>query len=1109
MERALPDKKRRLLQALLEKEGLTQASGAIPARPPGERPLSFAQERLWYLARLTPDTPAYNIPLAWHLHGELNIPALQNAFNELTARHEILRTRFPEGDAPTQEFAASLQVPLALLDLTNTPPGDLTPQIDQRLKVEAHTPFDLARPPLIRVKLLHLSPTHHLLLITIHHLLADGWSLAILLNEISALYHRFTLSGGRPERADAVEGPTYADFAHWQRARAASPDLTPQLNYWQKKLAALPDPLELPTDHPRPAIQTFNGRWLAQALPPETAAALRALTKTEGVTLLAVVLAAFKTLLHRYTGQDDILIGSPVTNRVRTELEGLVGHFVNTQALRTDLSGDPAFRALIQRTRQTIVEAFANQDVPFEKLLDGLQTGRDPGKNPLFQVVFILQDAPAHAHWRSALQLDGLAVENTFTHSDTAKFDLTVEVEDLPAGLTVSFEYSTDLFEEATIARMGGHYATLLAGAAANPDTRLSELPLLTAAELAQLAAWNQTATVYPRHETIQALFEAQAAHTPEAIALTFEGQHLAYAELNRRANFLAHTLRGLGIGPDVMVGIACERSFELIVGILGVLKAGGAYVPLDMNYPAERLAFMLADTRAPVLLVQEKFQGLLPPHEARVIPLGGLPEGDDANPKNLSSPENPAYVMYTSGSTGRPKGAAIPQRGVVRLVRDTNFAELGREEVFFQFSPVSFDASTLEIWGALLNGGRLVIPPPGQMSFEALGELIRAEGVTLLWLTAGLFREMVERYPQGLARVRQLFTGGDVVSPAHVRQMLAHMEGGRVVNGYGPTENTTFTATYPMLDAGEVGATLPIGRPIANTTIHILDRNLGPVPVGIVGELYTGGDGLARGYLGQPGLTAERFVPLPPLLAGGARGGSRVYKTGDLARWRADGVIEFLGRRDFQVKLRGFRIELGEIEAALAAQPGVRAGAVVANTASGDKRLIAYVIPEGEPVPTVDSLRTGLVAALPDYMIPAAFVFLETFPLDPNGKLDRRSLPEPPSDRPALGTAFLAPQTAAEQKIAAIWREVLAVEQVGLDDNFFDLGGHSLLMLQVHSRLKAAYADLPMMAMFTHPTVRSMARHLGGAESAPQTAEDDVRARGAARRERMGRRRG
>ncbi|MFQ5617056.1 MAG: amino acid adenylation domain-containing protein, partial [Anaerolineales bacterium] len=592
------------------------------------------------------------------------------------------------------------------------------------------------------------------------------------------------------------------------------------------------------------------------------------------------------------------------------------------------------------------------------------------------------------ADWRTALQLPGIRAKHIFTHSQTAKFDLTVEVEDMEQGLTISLEYNTDLFNDGTMGRMLGHFQTLLEGIAANPDKRISDLPLLTGEERKQIASWNDTWTDYPRDKCVHELFEEQAERTPDAIALVFEDQKMTYRELNRRANQIAHHLRKSGVGPDVLVGIAVERSLEMVVGLLGILKAGGAFVPLESAYPKERLAFMLEDTQTPVLLAQDRLVDALPAYKAKVVRLDTswdiFAAEPEHNPDNLSTALNLAYVMYTSGSTGRPKGTGIPHQGIARLVKNTNFGDLGPEQVFLQFSPISFDAATLEIWAPLLNGSRLVIFPPHTPSFEELGQTILNENVTFLWLTAGLFHKMVEKYPQGLQNVRQLFSGGDVVSPSHVKSMLKKIKDGRIINGYGPTENTTFTTTYPMTRPDRVGNTISIGKPIANTQVYILDPNLRPVPIGIVGELYTGGDGLARDYLNRPELTADRFIPNPF----SNRPGERMYKTGDLARWLPDGNIDFLGRRDFQVKIRGFRIELGEIEANIGQHANVKANAVIARAdeshppdAPGSKRLVAYIVPHQEPPPSAGELRNFLVGVLPDYMVPSVFVFLDNLP--------------------------------------------------------------------------------------------------------------------------------
>lgn len=951
-----------------------------------------------------------------------------------------------------------------------------------------------------------------------------------------------------------------------------------QLAYWKQQLADLPI-LQLPTKKSRSPMQTFGGARQCLALPQTLSEAIAKLSHKEGVTIYMTLLAAFKTLLYRYTGQTDIVVGTVTAGRNQPEIEQIIGCFVNTLVVRTNLKDNPTFQQLLERVREVTLEAFAYQDLPFEKLVKELQPERNLGQNPLFQVAFVLH--PPMSGVDSMLNWSKLDID-----TETVKLDLTLELEERPEGLVGRFEYSKDLFDADTIERMVGHFLTLLEGLVANPEQKIAELPLLTEFERQQLAAWNNTETDYPKDACINQLFEEQVERSPDAIALVFEKEQLTYKELNQRANQLAHHLRNLGVGPEVLVGICVERSLEMVVGLLGILKAGGAYVPLDPAYPPERLAFMLEDASVPVLLTQARLVKSLPKHQGRIVCLDTdweiIERQSDENLSLQVRSDNLVYVMYTSGSTGRPKGVSVIHQGVVRLVKDTNYANLSAEEVFLQLAPISFDASTLEIWGSLLNGAKLVIMPPHTPSLQELGQAIREYRITTLWLTAGLFHMMVDQQLKDLKQLRQLLAGGDVLSVPHVQKVLQKLKGCHLIDGYGPTENTTFTCCYRITEASLIGHSIPIGRPIANTQVYILDAQLQPLPIGVPGELYIGGAGLARGYLNRPELTSDRFIPNPF----SNKSGSRLYKTGDLARYLPDGNIEFLGRIDHQVKIRGFRIELGEIEAVLSQHPDVQESLVInREDASGNQRLVAYIIsnlrPErvpyqspclaefggsravqlrtedisiggvcivgvpdayqsGQPVrlylrlpdlseeqwlqgkivwrqgqqcgiqfaltrteqvlvqqsieylmetqgflkvlqrTAVGSLRNFLKQKLPDYMMPSSFVFLNNLPLTPNGKVDRKALPAPDAINPQLETTYVAPQTEIEQAIATVWQQVLDLEKVGVDDNFFDLGGHSLMMAQAHSLLgEVVDREVSIIEMFKYPTISSLAKYL------------------------------
>ncbi|HEX2202233.1 MAG TPA: amino acid adenylation domain-containing protein, partial [Longimicrobium sp.] len=978
-------------------------------------PLSFGQERMWFLWRMEPDSPFYNISDAIRLRRALDPAVLERAFDALVERHEALRTTIGLVDGePVQVIGPAGAFRLAFDDLSALPEAEREAEAKRIASADAKTPFDLERGPVIRARLLRLAADDHLLVLVIHHAAADGWSYGVLFGELFALHDAFERGEPSPLPALPVQ---YADYAAWQRAYFAGPALARHLAYWTGALAGAPA-LELPTDRPRPPVQSHRGALHLFRVEPETLAALKALARREGATLYMVGLAALATLLGRWARADEVVLGSPVANRTRPELEGLIGFFVNMVAIRADLRGDPSFAELVRRVRETTFDAYAHQEVPFERVVEALGIAPDLSRGPVFQAAFALQNAFGD-------DARGVLSERVQVDSGSAKFDLTFSVTEYPSGLWVVLEYATDLFDAATVERLAGRFATLLRGAAADPALPVSALPLLDEGERPRvLEAWNATAAEYPRDSAVHRVFESVAARTPDAVALAFEAGTLTYAELNARANRLARRLRALGAGPDTRVGVALERSPEAVAALLAILKAGGAYVPLDPDYPADRLAFMLEDAGVSVLVAAGAVPGALAAFAGPVVSLARDAEAvaaeSSANLEDVAvAAENLAYVVYTSGSTGRPKGVAVPHRAVLRLVLNTNFARFGADEAWLQVAPVAFDASTLEIWGALLHGGRIAQYPAGIPTLEGLASFFRRFGVTSAWLTAGLFHQMADAEPEALGTLTQLLTGGDVVSPAHARRVMERFPALRLVNGYGPTENTTFTTCRTLEPADLERASLPIGAPVANTRVYVLDARMEPCGVDVPGELYAAGDGLARGYLGRPGLTAERFVPDP------FERGGRLYRTGDLARWRSDGTLEFLGRADTQVKLRGFRIELGEIEAVLAFLPAVREAVVAVREDGGEKRLVAYVVPaEGGEAPSPAELRAALKARLPDYMVPSAFVSLKGLPLTPNGKVDRRALPAPEAGAPE--TAYVAPSTPTEEALAAIWAEVL-----------------------------------------------------------------------------------
>ena len=1086
--RELSDSQMALLEKRLQgaRNAAARQSGpsAIPRLAQRENvPLSCAQRRLWFLDQLEPHSSAYNVCQAVQFSGALDVTALERSLNEIIRRHEILRTNFVacEGN-PTQVIAENRTLKPAAIDLSQRPNDRRERELQRVLQEEARRVFDLSRDLLLRALLVRLEPQEHVLLITMHHIVSDGWSLGIFFRELAAFYESFT----------AGEGPTlpelpiqYADFALWEQDtfRNATPEKS--LAYWKGQLRDDLPALELPTDRARPAAPTSRGATETRQFPPTLARALQELSRQEGATLFMTLLAAFQTLLHRYTGQGDIAVGSVVAGRNHLDLEKLIGFFVNTLVFRGDLAGDPTFRELLRRARETALGAFAHQELPFEKLVEELHPERSLRRNPFFQVMFVWQNAAV-----APARLSGLKLQPRDVDGGTAKFDLTLSMMETPQGLRAALEYNLDLFDRDTAARMLGHFQMLLEGIAAVPDQKLSKLPLLTADERQQLLVeWNNTGTPYPENETVPQLFDRQAARTPEAIAVKFEDRRLTYRELDARAGRLANYLRGLGVGPDVLVAVCLERSLEMIVALLGILKAGGAYVSLDPDYPHERLAFMLEDTRAPVLLTQEKLRaaldqsvGSLSPGAIRRLPFvvcldtrwETLARLDTIGSSQGATADNLAYVSYTSGSTGRPKGVCVTHRGVVRLVKETHFARFDHSRIFLQLAPVAFDASTLEIWGPLLNGAQLVLLPPGTPSLARLGEAIEKNGVTTLWLTAGFFHQMVEEQPASLKNVRQLLAGGDVLSPTHVARALEKLDGTQLINGYGPTENTTFTCCHHITRSLPANRSVPIGRPVANTQVYLLDAQGQPVPIGVPGELYAGGAGLARNYLNHPALTAEKFVPHPFSDTPGAR----LYRTGDRARWLADGSIEFLGRLDRQVKIRGFRVELEEIETALSQHPAVKEAVVIAREdRPADKRLVAYLVAGPSPAPSPVELRHYLEGTLPDYMVPSAFVFLRAFSLNANGKVDRQALPAPDSARAPGETGFVAPRDAVEIHLAAIWEKVLDVRPVGVHDNFFELGGHSLLGARLFAQIEKHFGkELPLASLFQAPTVEQLA---------------------------------
>ncbi len=1055
------------------REGQTVETPPIVPRPrEGDPALSFAQERLWFLNRLDPESPAYNVPVALRLAGDLDLTAFQRALDGIVRRHEALRTTFPEsgpeiGGRPVQRIAPPTSVPLSVIDLSGLPEEER--EAERRLREEAGRPFDLRQGPVVRAALLRLGERDHVALLTLHHIVSDGWSMGVLVRELSALYT------GSPLPDLPIQ---YADYAEWQREWLAGGVLEAQLAWWRERLEGVPAVLELPTDRPRPAVQSLVGGALPMALPADLSAGLLDFAQRENATLFMVLLAGFQALLSRWTGQEDLLVGTPVANRGRGETEGLIGLFVNTLALRGRPEGGLAFRALLGQAREESLAALARQDLPFERLVEELRPDRDLSRPPLFQVMLIHQNAPL-----GRLELPGLVLRPVELPAGTAKFELTLALTETGGTVGGTLEYAAALFDPATVRRLAAHFETLLRGAVEAPETRVAELPLLTAAEREQIEREWVDDRVPPGDTCLHQLFEAQARRTPEAIALVCGRERLTYRDLNRRANRLAHRLRGLGIGPEKAAGVCLERSESLVVALLAVLKAGGAYVPLDPTYPPERLAFVAEDSRASVLLSRESLLRSLPGlgWSGPVLCLDAeadalIPESveRDADPGPEAEPGNLAYLIYTSGSTGRPKGAAIEHASAVALVRWAREVFLSEDLAgVLASTSIAFDLSVFELFVPLSWGGTVVLAG-NALDLPGI-ETQSSWSITLVNTVPSAMAELV-RMGGVPASVRTVNLAGEPLQRVLAERIHERTAAGRLFNLYGPSEDTTYSTFTEVLPGEEP----TIGRPLPWTQGYVLDGGMRLVPVGVHGELFLGGAGLARGYLYRPELTAEKFVPNPF-----GTPGTRLYRTGDLVRWLPDGQLEFLGRRDFQVKIRGFRIELGEIEAALAVHPGVSEAVVLALKAGNDTRLVAFWAGEEGA-----DLRSWLRRTLPDHMVPSGIVRLDVLPLTPNGKVDRQTLAKlgaVPLDQPEIVAD--TPASPLEELLAGLWADVLRVERVGVHANFFELGGHALLATQIVSRVREALGvELPLRALFGAPTVAALAVEVEKARGGTET---------------------
>lgn len=1068
----LSPRKRELFELLRNEKRRSAANATsqrIPARQKSEpAPLSYAQQRVWFLDQFAPGSPVYNICFAQRVTGELNISAFEASLNEIVRRHEILRTTFAvEGGQPVQKVSAAQASRLPVVDLRGLGNVEREAHLRRIAAEEARRPFDLRRDRLLRAILVRLDAQENAMLLTMHHIASDGWSVGVFMRELERLYAAYAYGRNAGLEALPIQ---YADYAQWERQWLQGEALEAQLSYWKEQLADLPPALQLPVQGPRPAELNFKGAMVACTIAKEVEQGLKEITREKGSTLFMALLAAFQILLHRYTGESRIPTGTPMANRRWPQTESLIGFFANTLVLCTDLSGNPTYNQALERVRQVTLGAFAHQDLPFEKLVQELHPERNLNQTPLFQVMFALQNANPHVPEFAGLKLRHLELGGT-----TAKFDLTMTMIEEPHRLISLLEYNTDLLTSGMATRMLDHFQTLLAAAVAHPEQRITDLPLLTEAERRQLIdGWVNPQGDYPPDLCLHHLFEAQARRTPDAVALNFADQSLSYEMLDRRANRLANHLRALGAGPESLIGILMERSHDLVVGLLGILKAGAAYVPLDPAYPMQRLAFILKDARVQLLLTEAHLLEQVPEQGLQVIAVNGewerIAQAGDANPAAGVRPGNLAYVIYTSGSTGQPKGVQVSHGSVVNFLASMTWRPgLTQPDVLLSVTTICFDIAALEIYLPLSVGARVVIASR-QVAADAVRlavELQRSQA-TVLQATPATWQMLYDGGWQGDYRLKVL-CGGEALSTELAARLID--DSASVWNMYGPTETTIWSAA---LELKSRNLPVPIGGPLFNTGLHVLDANLYPVPVGVPGQVYISGAGVARGYLGRPALTAERFLPHPF----GQAPAERIYHTGDLARYQEDGTIEYLGRTDDQVKIRGYRIELGDVEAALRQHPAVRAAVVVARDgAAGEKQLVAYVTVDASDRAAVNRLRDHLKERLPAYMVPARVVILDAMPLTPNGKVNRKALPAPgpASDEP--GADFIPPRIPIERAVATIWSEILRTERISVADSFFDMGGHSLLVTQVVSRVKETFdVALSLRRFFTAPTLAGLA---------------------------------
>ncbi|BAZ47499.1 amino acid adenylation [Nostoc sp. NIES-4103] len=1041
-------------------------------------PLSLAQERLWYLVQLEPENPNHNISVAYRVSGSIDTGLLELSLNKMGNRHQILRTTFALVDGkPQQVIFSKINFTLSRINLDHLPREQQEAEIRLQATREFEKPFDLTKTPLWRAKIVRLSPDDHILLFTIHHIIFDWESLNVFFEEVAALYEALLQGQTLPQPKTTVQ---YSDFIEWENQRFQDEVVKTKFHHCKLEIESELPILQLPTDYTRLAVPQYQKVNQVLVLPQTLITALKILSQQQNVPLSTTLLTAFKLLLYRYSGQEDIIVGSLNTGRDQFKTNGLMGLFTKYFVLRTHLGGNPSFKELLGRVHQVALEAYTSQVFPLDKLIEELQLEKNQSFSPLFQVMFSFQQEQIAVQKFSKLVLEpifDLVSEPMEVNNVTAKFDLALELKEVPEGIESWFKYSTDLFDEATIARMMGHFQTLLEGIVANPQANISELPILTEAERHQvLVEWNDTKINYPLDKSIYQLFEEQVARTPNAIAVVFEHLQLTYQQLNSYANQLAHYLQQLGVKPDTLVGICVERSLEMVVGLLGILKAGGAYVPLDPDYPPERLAYMLEDSQVPILLTQENLLNQLPPHQAQVICLEKdwykIGSQQKENLVGQVTPDNLAYVIYTSGSTGKPKGAMNTHRGICnRLLWMQDTYQLDSSDRVLQKTPFSFDVSVWEFFLPLIAGACLVVAKPqGHKDSAYLVDIIVKQQITTLHFVPSMLQMFLEEQGVKLCHsLKKVICSGEALPQKLQERFFSCLEC-ELHNLYGPTE-AAIDVTYWQCERESHLKTVPIGRAIANTQIYILDSYLQPVPIGIPGELHIGGVQIARGYLNRPELTEQKFIPSP------FNDCERLYKTGDLVKYLPDGNIEYLRRLDHQIKIRGFRIELGEIESIICQYPDVRETVVIAKGETLEERqLIGYVVFHQKASPSVSNLRRFLKEKLPEYMIPTVWMVLDALPLTTNGKVNRNALPAPDQARPQVESDFVNPRTSVERQIADIWTHVLKLERVGIYDNFFELGGYSLIAIQIMTRLRQIFAvELPLHVLMEAPTIAKL----------------------------------